>query len=235
MVPDLVKLDVAAGATNTTRPLTRSLDVTKERLAMDATRNRSECSNQHLVLPPSSDPGEEWRDLPSDKWVMVSSYGRVWRKARLVEFRNGRKPYWRPARLAKPSIEARSGYRCVGVGPRHQSVRVHRMVAEAFLGPAKDGEIVCHRDGNPGNNHVSNLYYGTQVENTLDAIRHGTNFHSAKTHCPQGHEYVESNIYWGKRGNGRMFRKCKTCANHREALKKRRGKARVRNASEEDQ
>ncbi len=32
-----------------------------------------------------------------------------------------------------------------------------------------------------------------------------------KTHCPQGHEYVEDNILWDKRSDGRKGRKCKTC------------------------
>jgi hypothetical protein len=53
-------------------------------------------------------------------------------------------------------------------------VKVHHVIAETFIGPRLSGIIVCHRDGNPTNNSVSNLYYGTYVENMQDAIRHGT-------------------------------------------------------------
>jgi DNA-binding CsgD family transcriptional regulator len=36
---------------------------------------------------------------------------------------------------------------------------------------------VCrHLDGNPANNHISNLGWGTNSENTQDRLEHGTMF-----------------------------------------------------------
>lgn len=55
-----------------------------------------------------------------------------------------------------------------------KTVTVHKIVAEAFLGPRAAGEFVRHLDGNPKNNHYSNLAYGTQKQNMQDALRHGT-------------------------------------------------------------
>jgi hypothetical protein len=52
--------------------------------------------------------------------------------------------------------------------------RVHRLIARAFLGECPPGNQVRHLDGNPANNNVSNLSYGTRLENREDAIRHGT-------------------------------------------------------------
>jgi HNH endonuclease len=52
--------------------------------------------------------------------------------------------------------------------------KVHKLVAEAFIGPCPPGEEVRHNDGDPANCRRSNLCYGTSRENHQDAIRHGT-------------------------------------------------------------
>jgi len=50
---------------------------------------------------------------------------------------------------------------------------IHRLVAHHFLGPA-NGLVVRHLDGDILNNKLSNLAYGTQLDNMADARRHGT-------------------------------------------------------------
>lgn len=57
---------------------------------------------------------------------------------------------------------------------RHRYVAV--LVAEAFIPNPNNYPEVCHKDGNPNNNHVTNLKWGTHLENMEDAKRHGT-FH----------------------------------------------------------
>lgn len=57
---------------------------------------------------------------------------------------------------------------------RHKYVAV--LVAEAFIPNPNGYPEVCHIDGNPRNNHVSNLKWGTHADNMRDAIRHKT-FH----------------------------------------------------------
>jgi hypothetical protein len=51
---------------------------------------------------------------------------------------------------------------------------VHAAVCIAFHGPRPDGLQVRHLDGNPLNNHASNLVWGTQTENESDKVLHGT-------------------------------------------------------------
>ena len=59
-------------------------------------------------------------------------------------------------------------------------VRYHKyiavLVAEAFIPNPNNYPEVRHMDGNPYNNHVSNLKWGTHADNMADAKRHGT-FH----------------------------------------------------------
>lgn len=52
---------------------------------------------------------------------------------------------------------------------------VHRLVAEAFLGPCPEGHIVRHGPGGPLDNRLCNLSYGTSSDNNgADRLRDGT-------------------------------------------------------------
>lgn len=64
---------------------------------------------------------------------------------------------------------------------------IHVLVALAFHGrPRRRGLVVRHLDGNPKNNRPENLRWGTQRQNVLDSIRHGTHvgFGSEKRNKP---------------------------------------------------
>jgi hypothetical protein len=50
---------------------------------------------------------------------------------------------------------------------------VHVLVLEAFLGLPKEGQIGCHKNDIPTDNHLSNLYWGTYSENFYDSVRNG--------------------------------------------------------------
>lgn len=53
-------------------------------------------------------------------------------------------------------------------------VYAHRLVLETFIGKPPTLEHQCaHWDGNPLNNHYSNLRWATASENTKDKVRHG--------------------------------------------------------------
>lgn len=77
---------------------------------------------------------------------------------------------------------------------RRRSILVHRLVLEAFDGPCPEGMECRHLDGDPTNNRLANLRWGTRSENNLDRVAHGTHHQARKTHCPMGHRLAEPNI-----------------------------------------
>jgi hypothetical protein len=68
-----------------------------------------------------------------------------------------------------------SGHLFVGLfvrGPKRM-VGVHTLVLEAFVGP-RPPDLQCrHLNGNPADNRLTNLQWGTCLENTLDQYIHG--------------------------------------------------------------
>lgn len=52
--------------------------------------------------------------------------------------------------------------------------RPHKLVMEAFVGIRPKGLECCHNDGNPQNNHWSNLRWDTPKNNHADKVKHGT-------------------------------------------------------------
>lgn len=150
---------------------------------------------------------EEWRPiLETAGRYSVSSWGRV-RGENVLRARTGRT---RKQGILKLRTD-RYGYEVVvlSVEGRPLYRTVHRLVCEAFHGPAPEGKpFACHRDGDNRNNTPDNLYWGSPEDNMQDALRHGTNRNASKTHCPRGHEYNEANTFRGSRGE----RRCRECA-----------------------
>ena len=97
-----------------------------------------------------------------------------------------------------------------GVAKRHS---VHRLVAAAFLTDTwfPDAQV-RHLDGNPANNHIHNLAWGTGSQNQFDVVSHGRNANANKTHCRNGHEYNEANTHYYVRSDGTFVgRACRVC------------------------
>ena len=85
---------------------------------------------------------------------------------------------------------SRDGYPMVYPSYRGYQVRafVHQLVLLAFVGPMPEGQLTRHLDGNPQNNVLSNLRYGTALENSQDAVRHGRKRRNVMGgRCGRGH------------------------------------------------
>jgi len=59
------------------------------------------------------------------------------------------------------------------VDGRRVNGRIHRLVLQAFVGECPPGLECRHLDGDPTNNRVDNLRWGTHAENEEDRQRHG--------------------------------------------------------------
>jgi hypothetical protein len=56
-------------------------------------------------------------------------------------------------------------------GQRTQTV--HHLVLKAFVGPPAEGQVCRHLNGQPADNRLENLRWGTPKENSQDMVRHG--------------------------------------------------------------
>lgn len=97
----------------------------------------------------------------------------------------------------------------------------HRLLHELFNGPIPDGDVVMHSCDSPPCCNPTHLRAGTAKENTAEMFKRGRarSGQSAKTHCPQGHEYNEENTYLY-----RGHRYCRAChkAYSRDSQRKKR-------------
>jgi len=62
----------------------------------------------------------------------------------------------------------------LSINGKRTVIQVHRLVLMAFVGMPHDKMDGCHNDGNPLNNHLSNLRWDTRKSNMHDKISHGT-------------------------------------------------------------
>ncbi|MBN8541610.1 MAG: HNH endonuclease [Deltaproteobacteria bacterium] len=61
------------------------------------------------------------------------------------------------------------GYKCIKWRDKH--LAVHRIVFQFYLGELDSSLVINHKDGNPSNNHVSNLEQVTQGRNNEHRYR----------------------------------------------------------------
>lgn len=164
---------------------------------------------------------EEWRPIPGyEGRYEVSDQGRVYSCARSFVDVLGR-PRMHKGRFLRPTVN-QWGYQVFTLykDSMHEREYVHRAVLKAFVGDMSDTHITRHLNGNPRDNRLENLKWGTQKENIHDEIIHGTHVETRKTHCPRGHLLQEPNlVFWYlKRGK----RICRSCHNARSYLKRRK-------------
>lgn len=148
---------------------------------------------------------EQWERIPGyEDYYEVSNHGQVRSLDRAIHFADGRVRRY-DSRLMKL---ATGPYGYPRVSLRGKWLQVHRLVLEAFVGPCPEGLECRHLDDVKTNNHLSNLMWGTRIENRADMVRNGRHANANKTKCIHGHSLSEDNLYREPNGG----RHCKTCA-----------------------
>lgn len=114
---------------------------------------------------------EEWRSIRGFEGVYeVSNRGRVRGLDRVLS--DGRRY---PGRMLALKT-SKSGHINVRLcnGGVHVWAWVHRLVLDAFVGPAPAGMVGAHNNGVPNDNRPENLRWDTHSGNDADKIIHGT-------------------------------------------------------------
>jgi NUMOD4 motif/HNH endonuclease len=124
---------------------------------------------------------EIWKDISGFEGIyQVSNLGRVRSLDRRIQYVYKNKftgeqkdvSIFKKGRVLRPGPND-SGHLTVVLGRRHGSRQVHDLVLREFVGPPPDGHESLHGDGDPTNNRLSNLRWGTRSENLHDAVKHG--------------------------------------------------------------
>lgn len=148
-------------------------------------------------------PGEVWRNIAGyEGFYQVSNKGRV------------KSLKWAGGKIMKLS-EVGGGY--LGTNFYNHSlhaVRVHQLVAEAFIPNSENKPCVNHIDGNKKNNCVENLEWATYSENILHAHRNdlikakkGSEVYNAKLTDEQVNYIRENYKPYDKNFGGRALAK----------------------------
>lgn len=126
---------------------------------------------------------EEWRPVIGyEGRYEVSDLGRVRSLARIVAIGTNSRVLL--GAVLKPKV-LRNGYLAVGLWAtkgRARWVLVHRIVLEAFVGPAPAWHETRHIDGDKANCRRANLEWATHIDNMRDQYRHGTRIMGDKHH-----------------------------------------------------
>lgn len=119
---------------------------------------------------------EEWKPvLGYEGLYEISNMGRV-----RALFKAGN--FHKPGRILKPWI-LKNGYVQIHLmrpGEKRKAFCIHRLLLEAFAGPAPENCEVRHLNGMRSDNALKNLAWGTHKENAQDMLRHG--------HCKVGEQ-----------------------------------------------
>lgn len=142
---------------------------------------------------------EEWRSVPGFPLYRVSNRGRFMSLQCGGRILKGHRRYVR-GRPAAIFVWLLSDQKRI--------IRaIHTIVLEAFVGPCPEGMEGCHDNGDPFDNDLGNLRWGTHRSNVDDAMRHGTVCRGEDAHLAvlnaDDVRCIRAEPYW--RGMSRML------------------------------
>lgn len=111
---------------------------------------------------------EEWKDIKGyEGHYQVSNMGRIKSLPRTVQWTVKEGQQTRRGFMLKPSTD-KGGYKVVTLTLRRKrnNFTVHRLVGKTFIPNPENKPEINHKDGDPGNNKLSNLEWVTSQENS---------------------------------------------------------------------
>jgi len=127
-----------------------------------------------FTIPGEPREAERWKDVEGYEGLyQISTFGRV------KSLQNG-------GLILKPYSTGQAGHLTVKF--RKKNIKVHRLVAYAFLPKEAGKDHVNHIDGDKRNNHVSNLEWCTPKENRVHAAVNGLSQSGSRVACSKLNE-----------------------------------------------
>lgn len=112
---------------------------------------------------------EEWKDIKENNNYQISNTGKIRSKDKTTMRKDG-KPLTTKGRILKVAKDTK-GYLRTTIS--NKTVKIHRLVAEAFIINPNNLPEVNHIDGNKENNYVDNLEWISHTDNIKHAKRIG--------------------------------------------------------------
>lgn len=116
---------------------------------------------------------EVWKDITDYPNYQVSNLGNVKSKERYTKAKDNMIIH-RKEKVLKQLIDMK-GYHYVRLYNENgfKNIKVHRLVANAFISKIDGKDCINHKDGNKNNNKSSNLEWCTILENNRHSIKTG--------------------------------------------------------------
>lgn len=102
------------------------------------------------------------------KTPIYDGYG-ITRSGRVYSYKRKKRKRLKPHRHKSGYL-----YLMLRVNGIDRTVGVHTLLLLTFKGLPKKGQVCRHLDGNPNNNSLTNIKWGTSKQNRADALKHGT-------------------------------------------------------------
>lgn len=115
------------------------------------------------------------------------------------------------------------GYGRIQRGTRGQGTALaHKVSYEISCGPVPDGLELDHKCRTPCCVNPSHLEPVTHQENVLRGTSRAASkaYFASISHCPQGHEYSETNTYIAITAKGYRSRMCRECMRQRSRARR---------------
>lgn len=147
---------------------------------------------------------EEWKDIPGfEGRYQISNLGRVKSLPRYVKNGTG----YRSVRggIRKHSRNGPREYPSINL--KDKSFTIHRLLGELWIPNPTGLPEVLHKDDDPNNYNLDNLYWGTSSQNSNDTVKNGNHHYAKRDLCDNGHEFTEQNTYVRSDGG----RRCRAC------------------------
>lgn len=118
-----------------------------------------------------------WQDIPGyEGKYQASNCGCIKSLKRFVKNSANGKTYSErivPERILKAGRFAKSGHLSVVLEKGKPGKPVHHIIMETFVGETPQGMEIRHLNGDPTDNRLSNLAFGSRTDNILDVFRQG--------------------------------------------------------------